>query len=138
LGTLQKKGPEVGLSYYVLTLTLYGSVVTATLIFLRKVVDPWRLRRSVAKQFATSPSLRETKDIEVSDYGIEGTSFLGSGSTKWAALIGVIETDSDFHFLTAPRSSIFIPKSAFADEDDIRRLRVLVEDKLGSLAQLNY
>lgn len=102
-----------------------------------RVIDPWFAKRAVKKMISRSPILQERNDIEFNELGMEATTFLGSGSVKWGAFIEAFESESDFYFLTGPKSRTFVPKTAFESESDLERLRHLIRENLGDRARLN-
>ena len=113
-----------------------ASVVGIAVFILHKVVNPWLMRRAIAKHFDLSPSACDESLVIFSDDGISVESSLSSSFAKWTALAKVVETDSDVLFYYGPKVSWFVPKSHFATYDDLVSVRQLIQRSLNEKAHL--
>jgi len=59
----------------------------------------------------------------------------GSRSWPWDALSNFLETPYFFHLYFDSRSFFLVPKSAFADSDEVHQLRQLMKEKIPSRKQ---
>ena len=133
---LRRSNPNVDPLYFLFVLLLLAITATSVLFISTRVLNSWFLKLQFRKQIAASPALQEPREIEFNEVGMEGSTFFGEGITKWQAFIQVLETDTDFHFFTAPKAALFVPKAAFEDDADIERLRHLIVERVGNRARL--
>ncbi len=115
---------------------IVSAIIVGTLVYLmNKFFSPLILKRTIAKQYESSPAMQEEKDVLISDQGIESSSELASGTIKWEAIIKGVESKTDFIFYTTSKFGHFIPKRVFSTEADVNSLRCLSRGKLGDKAK---
>jgi hypothetical protein len=102
--------------------------------FLKKKSPRFLLRRGFEKQINSSPALRDSQFIIFDDEGLYATSRLGSGQTKWDAMVEVTETEEDFLFFTTNKFAQFVPKRFFTDEQ-LDQIKNIAKRNLGERAK---
>jgi hypothetical protein len=108
----------------------------AGVFILHRLINPWLTRRTIAKYFEKTPLAGKEAFYVFSADGISVESDLSSTHFKWPSLFMAVETDSDILFYFGPKLSWFIPKSAFANQDDVVSLKLLLQQSLEKRAIL--
>lgn len=114
---------------------LPATIVGGLIFFLNRVVNPFILKRSISKQYKSSPAMQEENNIVFSIEGIKTTTNLASSTLKWEAIVKALESETEFLFYTSNKFAHFIPKSIFASEIDVSSVRSLTRAKLGDKAK---
>lgn len=105
------------------------------IVLLNKFVNPLIIKRSISKQYESSPAMQAENSFTVSNEGIENSNSLTSGTVSWDAIVKAVETQTDFLFYTSDRYAQFVPKYVFASETDINLVRCITRAKLGEKAK---
>lgn len=100
-------------------------LIAAPIAYLLRNFDVYRAS-SLSKVYYSTPVLRETYHIRLSQEGIVSSSDSFNSELKWGAVLKMRESTADFHFFTGPRQSLFIPKYSMSVEQ---------QDTLRSIAQ---
>jgi hypothetical protein len=115
---------------------LLVSAIPALLLWVAMLVlnsfSPSLLSRRVKKMIKSSPFMQGELQMNFTDEGIEFLRELASSKINWKAFTKVIESEREFLlYSTAKEPPIFIPKRAFASNEDLNFVRYLVRTKLG-------
>lgn len=132
---LGQDAPQLSIPLAILVSLIPASIVGSVVWLLDRFLNQFILRRTIAKQFRCSPTLREHYHVTIDDTGISSTSNLGSNSVSWEAFIRGVETDSDFLFYASNKFSHFVPKYALTTNDEIELLRTIAKRNLKEKAE---
>lgn len=114
------------------------AIVVGLAVFgLHKLVNPWLMRRSIAKHFKASPTAKEQTTMTFSDNGIHFESTFESGTSKWTVITKVKETNTDFLFYSGKSLLYFLPKRSLESAERLQKLRVVIDKTVGEKAQLH-
>jgi len=131
---LGQDAPSFSFSRSILIAAAIASIVGALIVFARKVIDPLILRRTISKQFKSSPVLQAEYQMKIDGEGLHADSELGSTTTKWQAIIRFVENETDFLFYTSKQFSLFVPKNVFDSDEQVDQFRSLAKRGLGERA----
>jgi hypothetical protein len=107
-----------------------GATAVASVLLLFAVapwVDPWRWRRMYRRQ----PGLHEPVRGELGDEGIGYRSPFGEGLLPWRFVVKARMDDRTILVYQAPNLFNLLPRGLFASDDEWRRARELVREKVG-------
>src|SRR5438270_4730214 len=106
----------------------------ALLVIATLVIGAWIKARKPAKNVWTAnPILKERFNTEIDEQGIRSRCSLATSDRNWAVFTGYFETAKLFHIQQGPSQFLWIPKRAFASEQEIQRLRELLRAMLIAL-----
>lgn len=128
------------------TLNIFGAFLFALLpalatgflvLLFNKRISSWIAKRRVNKFFLSSPTLNESRRVEISSEGIRTESNLDSSLLKWPAVVKVLETPNDFLvYLGKEKFPGFFPKGTI-ETCDLGRIREYFLEFLGDRAHLS-
>jgi YcxB-like protein len=121
--------------WFLPTIFICTGIVSLLFAFGLKPFQRFFNLRNLKAQLKSSPLLSEEKLISFSEEGISGEGNFSNGMTKWEAFIQAGETENDFLFFMSDKSSQFVPKRAFKNDEQQNQLRELVKLKLGDKAK---
>ncbi|GAB4092787.1 YcxB family protein [Flaviaesturariibacter terrae] len=103
---------------------LLGSFLWFTLMLVFWIVMPWWVYRR-------NETFRDSFTMEFFDDGFRLANERGQRFFAWSRLSRFTETPGFLYFYFDPRSFFLVPKSGFANSDDIHEIRVLLRDRVG-------
>lgn len=104
-----------------------GSLLTIAVL----VFGAWLKSRKPARNiWALNPLLKQRFDTEVDQRGIRSKCAIASSERDWQAFTGFFESETLFHIQQGPNQFLWLPKRAFAGEQEIERMRQLMRSKL--------
>jgi hypothetical protein len=115
---------------------IFAGVVGGLFYILRKVTDPWIMKRVITKQYESSPILQNEMEYTITDEYIESSNPLSGGRIAWDGVVKAIESDTEFLLYSSSKFSNFLPTRAFDSTEQIDMFRALVKEKLGEKAKL--
>jgi hypothetical protein len=117
--------------------SLVPACLAGVLVYLiDRQIAPRFAKRRVNRYFDSSPTLKETKQIEISAEGIRSTGELGSSLLAWPAITKVVESPSAFLvYLGNEKFPGFYPTNLI-HADDLESLRSCLKEFLGVRASL--
>ncbi len=127
---------EVRIVATVIFSAIPATVVAIAVFALHKFLQPWTMRRTIAKNFASSPTASEEASIVISELGIETKTPLSSSFIKWPAITQVSESDSDVLFYNGSSLNFFLPKEHFCSAEELQIFNTLLFEMLGEKASL--
>ena len=118
----------------ILGATVFSSIpaiaVGIMVFVMHRVLNPWLMRRTIAKAFNSAPTAGIETQFTFLDDGFKAESELASSFTKWPSIIKVHETDTDLLFYYGHNVLWFLPKSAFNSINDLDSVRILLRRSL--------
>lgn len=129
------RNTNMNLPVALLMCVILAGFVSGFFYFLRKVVDPWKMRYAIRKQYESSPVMQNEMEYTITDEYIESSNPLSGGRIAWDGIIKAIESDTEFLLYPSSKFSNFIPKRAFESAEQLERFRSLVKEKLGDKAK---
>jgi hypothetical protein len=84
-------------------------------------------RRDVRKLWDSQPAFHRLKTADVSAEGVVISDDKTRLEYRWQAFVGWRETKNLFMLVTSPKTSQFLPKRAFAGEEELSAMRAICE-----------
>ncbi len=98
--------------------------------------NPWLMKRTITKYFASSPIANEETLMTFSDEGIFFESASVTSKSKWTAITKIKETKTDILFYSGLALTFFLPKRSIESVEILQKLRRLIREAVEERAHL--